>query len=144
MATLENLLVTAIYTAAHNNAALWNSVGGRFSFGMAPDGIAKPYITYDFGGVGNIPAFQANSPVGSEVPIYFHVFDTEGFPGDISDITDIQDKLHTVFDGASLALTGYANLKLLRSDVVNEIMLFEDDTKMWSISVPYRGLASPS
>jgi len=144
MASPENLLVTAIYNEAHDNDALWDSVGGRFSFGMAPDGIAKPYITYDFGGVGNIPAFANDSPVGSEIPIYFHVFNTEDFPGDISDITDIQDKLHTVFDGASLALTGYANLKLLRSDIVNEIMLFEDDTKMWSISVPYRGFASPS
>jgi len=144
MASLEGLLVSAIYTAAHGNSALWNSVGGRFSFGMSPEGIAKPYITYDWGGIANIPAFASDSPVGSEIPIYFHVYDTENFPGDIATITDIQDKLHGVFDGASLALTGYANMKLLRSDIANEIMLFEDDTKMWSISIPYRGLASPS
>jgi len=144
MASLEGLLVTSIYNKAHDNSALWDSVNGRFSFGAAPEGIAKPYITYDWGGIANIPAFASDSPVGSEIPIYFHVFNTEDFPGDINDITDIQDKLHAVFDGASLALTGYANMKLLRSDIVNEIMLFEDDAKMWSISIPYRGFASPT
>lgn len=142
MTSPESLLVTAIYNKAHDSTP-WDSVEKRFSFGMAPDGIAKPYITYGFGGKSNIPAFANDSPVASEIPIYFHIFDTESFPGDVVTITRIQGEIYDVFDGALLTLNGYANVTLLRSDLVNEIMLFEDDTKMWHISIPYRGLVTP-
>ena len=136
MADLSTLLETAVYNLAVANSALWNSVNGRMKHGRPAAGWEFPYILYSFPNLPQTNAFQSSSPVVASVSIYFDVWSSSDFYAAEAGL--IAGYLRTVFDGASLTMTGYQNtvIKLIADNPRQD-----DDTGLWHAQLGYQGMA---
>ncbi len=135
--SLERLLKIAIYSLAQGNTTLWNSVGGRFYYKKAVSS-DKPYILYSIGMTAQRNVMNTSSPVATDVPLYFDIYSSSTTT---TEAETIQSYIHNVFDPASISLTGYAKMALRRGP---EIILYEEDTGLWHISITYYGIGAVS
>ena len=136
MADLSTLLESAIYTLAVANSTLWNSVNGKMKNGRPIAGWDFPYILYSFPNLPSTNVFQSSSPVATSISIYFDVFSENDFLA--SEAGPIAGYIKAVFNGASLTMTGYQNMKIL---LTSERSTQEEETGLWHAQLGYQGMA---
>ena len=136
MADLSTLLESAVYNKAVANSTLWNSVNGRMKHGRAETGWPLPYILYSFPGLPQANVFQSSSPVVAAVDIYFDVFSQNAFYAAEAGL--IAGYLRTVFDGASLSMTGYQDMTIKLS---SNTPMQGEETGLWHAQLGYQGMA---
>ena len=131
MASIHNLLKNAIWNAIKGNSDLWNSVGGRVFYMHPIAGVDYPYLTYSFAASGPFNAMQASGPVAYTIPVFFDVFSQSSVT---TEAETIQGYVHALFDTASLAVTGYSNVKFLRA---SEVTLYDEEMKVFHLDIGY-------
>ena len=131
MSSIQNLLKNAIWDAIKANSDLWNSVGGRVFYMHPVAGVQFPYLTYSFAASGPFNAMQASGPVAYTIPVFFDVFSQSSVT---TEAETIQGYVHALFDTASLAVTGYSNVKFLRA---SEVTLYDEEMKVFHIDIGY-------
>ena len=136
MSTIQNLLKNAIWSAIKGDSDLWNSVGGRVFYIHPVAGVSFPYITYSLAASGPFNAMQASGPVAYTIPVFFDVFSQSSVT---TEAEQIQSYVHALFDAASLAVTGYSNVKFLRA---SEITLYDEETTIWHLQIGYDAIAA--
>ncbi len=140
MATaLSTLLENAVYVLAVDNSTLWDSVNGRMKCGRPFAGWGFPYILYSFPDLPQTNVFQSSSPVVASISIYFDVFSDDDFFA--SEAGLIAGYIKTVFDGASLVMTGYTDTII---KLMSEKPIDEEDTGLWHMQLGYQGMACPT
>jgi len=136
MADLSTLLETAVYNLAVANSTLWNSVDGKMKHGRPAAGWDFPYILYSFPNLPQSNVFQSSSPVVASVSIYFDVWSSNAFYAAEAGL--IAGYLKTVFDGASLSMTGYQDTVISR---IADNPTQDDETGLWHAQLGYQGMA---
>lgn len=136
MADLSTLLENAVYVLAAADSTLLNSVNGRMKHGRPVAGWSFPYILYSFPNLPQTNVFQSSSPVVASVSIYFDVWSSNDFYAAEAGL--IAGYLKTVFDGASLTMTGYQNTVISR---ISDNPTQDDDTGLWHAQLGYQGMA---
>ena len=138
MADLSTSLESAVYNLAVANSTLWNSVEGRMKHGRPTSawGDDKPYILYSFPNLPSTNVFQSSSPVATSISIYFDVFSENDFLA--SEAGPIAGYIKTVFNGASLTMTGYQNMTI---KLISERSTQEEETGLWHAQLGYQGMA---
>jgi len=136
MADLSTSLESAVYNLAVANSTLWNSVEGKMKNGRPIAGWTFPYILYSFPDLPSTNVFQSSSPVATSISIYFDVFSENDFLA--SEAGPIAGYIKAVFNGASLTMTGYQNMKIL---LTSERSTQEEETGLWHAQLGYQGMA---
>ena len=138
MASIHNLLKNAIWNAIKGDSDLWNSVGGRVFYIHPVAGVDYPYLTYSFAASGPFNAMQAGGPVAFTIPVFFDIFSQLSVT---TQAEESQSYIHALFDPASLPVVGYSAVKFLRA---SEIMLYDQETKIWHMQTGYSTIVSPA
>ena len=136
MADLSTSLETAVYNLAVANSTLWNSVEGKMKNGRPIAGWPFPYILYSFPNLPSTNVFQSSSPVATSISIYFDVFCKDSISA--SEVGPIAGYIKTVFNGASLTMDGYQNMKIL---LISEMATQGEETGLWHAQLGYQGMA---
>lgn len=144
--TLENLLKNGLITALKGNDTFWTSIGGspggggngRLRYLKEEAGIARPYVRFSFGPSAQLEAFRSDTPVATEVLIYFDIFSASG---GTKEMEDIHGYLHTAIDSLRLTLAGYRALGFRRGP---ELATYEEDSTLWHTNSLYRSYANPT
>lgn len=136
MADLSTLLENAVYVLAAADSTLLNSVNGKMKHGRPAAGWDFPYILYSFPNLPQANVFQSSSPVVASVSIYFDVWSGNDFYAAEAGL--IAGYLKTVFDGASLTMTGYNNTVISR---ISDKPMQDDETGLWHAQLGYQGMA---
>lgn len=132
---ISTLLETAIYNEAHGDSTLWNSVSGRFKHGTPDPAWEKPYVLYSFGNLPDRNVMAKTTPSATIIDIYFDIFDSSDFATNINTIGGYIDD---VFTGASLSVTGYQSMTLVRS---GNRTIQEEETALWHLQLHYTAVA---
>jgi len=136
MADLSTELEEAVYNLAVADSDLLDEVGGRMKNGRPIAGWTFPYILYSFPNLPSTNVFQSSSPVATSISIYFDVFSENDFLA--SEAGPIAGYIKTVFNGASLTMTGYQNMTI---KLVSERSTQEEETGLWHAQLGYQGMA---
>ncbi|MDD5226811.1 MAG: DUF3168 domain-containing protein [Candidatus Omnitrophica bacterium] len=100
-------------------SAISSDVGGRIYLDQAPEGVEFPYVVFQV--VSDVPNNVFNK-TGENVLIQFSLFSSsEG----AAEITDMYADLKTLFDDATLTITGSTCINMAR---VNTVTMVEDIT----------------
>jgi len=136
MADLSTELEEAVYNLAVADSDLLDEVGGRMKHGRPIAGWTFPYILYSFPNLPSTNVFQSSSPVATSISIYFDVFSENDFLA--SEAGPIAGYIKAVFNGASLTMDGYQNMKIL---LISEMATQEEETGLWHAQLGYEGIA---
>jgi len=136
MADLSTELEEAVYNLAVADSDLLDEVGGRMKHGRPIAGWTFPYILYSFPNLPSTNVFQSSSPVATSISIYFDVFSENDFLA--SEAGPIAGYIKAVFNGASLTMDGYQNMKIL---LISEMATQEEETGLWHAQLGYQGMA---
>lgn len=139
MASLSGLLEVAVYNIAAADSTLLTSVGGRMKHGLPTTGWIAPYILYSFPNLPGTNTYKTSSPRTFSISIYFDIFSKEDFFS--TEVGTIASNLRSVFDGATLSLTGF-NDTIIK--LVAERPLEQEDTGLWHLQMRYSGMACAS
>jgi hypothetical protein len=122
-------LFDAIYSKFNTSNTFRAAIGGRFYIGEAPDGAVFPYAVYNL--ITNIPDHYFDSDTIEEPTVQISIYSEDYGAAAIGIIAGY---CKTLFDDASLSVTGYGFLSFIRS---RESLLREPDNLVWNYSVDY-------
>ena len=115
------------FSGSTGAGSLYVSLGGRLHPIEAPQGSAYPYGVYHL--ISDVPEYTFNETIENAI-IQFNLFDDDNSATDIN--TDFT-ALTTLYDWATIAITGYTSVYMKR-----ELSYLVREFDVWNYMIQYR------
>ena len=126
-----NALKTAIYAVYAAGGAFATNTTGLY-YEEAPQGVAEPYCVYSI--ITGVPEYYFDSETLEDVTVQFDIISKNTSS---TEAGSLYANLKTMFDDATLTVSGYDHLLLSR---VRYHAFRQAEDNIWRVSVDYRVL----